>query len=85
LDFKFKKVGENQKVIFQCLPIQVGDQNILGIKVSGYQVVDVDKETREQAEAAQKASEAAEKQASVQKASAAAEQQAVAQQDESQE
>lgn len=54
LSFNFKRVGDDQKVIFQCQPVEVGEKKLLAIKVPGYQVVDVDRETKEQAESAEK-------------------------------
>jgi hypothetical protein len=60
LSFRFKKAGSDQKVIFQCEPAEAGEKKFLVIKVPGYQVVEVDKETKEQAESAEKASAAAE-------------------------
>jgi hypothetical protein len=55
LTFSFKRAGEDQKVVFQCNPIEVGDQKILAIKVAGYQVVDLDRETKAQTEDAERA------------------------------
>lgn len=60
LAFFFKRVGDDQKVIFECQPFEVGDQKLIAIKVPGYKVVDVDRETKEQADAAEKETAAAE-------------------------
>jgi hypothetical protein len=58
LPFNFKKAGDDQKVVFQCQPIEVGEVKIVAVKVTGYKVASVDKETREQAEEQAKATAA---------------------------
>lgn len=60
LPFSFKRVGDDQKVIFECQPFEFGEQKLIAIKIPGYKVVDVDRETKEQAEAAEKQTAAGE-------------------------
>jgi hypothetical protein len=65
LTFSFKRAGDDQKVIFQCNPIEVGDKKILAIKIAGYQVVDLDRDTKEQVQEAEQQATAAAQQMAV--------------------